>query len=112
MPSKKNNPKFQCEIVEYSGGFTVKVPRYMVNNMNTPGDKTALCRHYTNRLIGFRERFNRELCIELLSPYGAWNDADFARMTGRTIQDTLLWVILGNEEVASDSATVTSYIGD
>lgn len=111
MPKNKIQP-MECEIIAYSGGFTVKLPEWIVRNLTSPGEKDRLARRYANKLIGFRERFDREMCIELLLPYGAWDEEEFAKMTTRQIQNILLWVVAGNEPAEYGRGYVTCYIGD
>ena len=115
MPrSNRNGPRVPCTITAYPGGFEVEVPRYMVDNINSPGNKDSLCRRYANKLIGFREAFPRMLCQELLEPYGAWGKDDFDRMPDRVMQTTLLFAIIANADQSDtmNSAYITCYIGD
>jgi hypothetical protein len=100
------------EIQEYSGGFDITLPQYVIDNLTTPGDKTALAERYAdeaNRTSLFYDRISRDTTIELIAAYGAWTREEMSEMSNKELYSILIWIVAGN---AKEDGTTTGYIGD
>jgi hypothetical protein len=94
--------KIPYEIREWSGGFDIYIPEFVVDELTSPGQEDGIARRYVEEMAGFTERFSQDTIVDLLVDYGAWTEAEMREWEHRQLCETLLWVAAGNGKNGCD----------